>query len=139
MTRAREIDPDVSYVRGDLLAPPFASETFDAVVSVATLHHVDMVDGLRAMTALLRPGGVLAVIGIGRSHRVRDLARDPAGSVATRWHQRSKGLWEHSAPICWPPPLTFAECRRTAEAELPGVVYRRHVLWRYSLVWRRDP
>lgn len=66
------------------------------------------------------------------------MPRDLAGAVGTRWHQRSKGLWEHSAPVCWPPPLTFAECRRIAESELPGVEYRRHVLWRYSLVWRRS-
>lgn len=135
--RGREAEPAVPYVQGDLLAAPFAPETFDAVVSVATLHHVDMVDGLRAMTSLLRPGGVLAIIGIARSKRIRDLPRDLAGAVGTRWHQRTKGLWEHSAPMCWPPPLTFAECRRTAEAVLPGVEYRRLVLWRYSLVWRR--
>ena len=66
VARAREIDPTVSYVRGDLLAPPVARASFDAVVSVATLHHVDMVEGLRAMTSRLRPGGVLAVIGIAR-------------------------------------------------------------------------
>jgi hypothetical protein len=25
--------------------------------------------------------------------------------------------------------------RSIAAARLPGVIYRRHVLWRYSLVW----
>ncbi len=137
LARARAIDPAVAYVRGDLLHAPFAPGTFDAVVSVATLHHVDMVDGLRALGALLRPGGVLAVIGIARSRRAIDLPRDLAGAVGTRWHQRTKGLWEHTAPMCWPPPLTFTDCRRVAEATLPGVEYRRRVLWRYSLVWRR--
>ena len=30
-----------------------------------------------------------------------------------------------------------AEVRATARRLLPGVRYRRHLLWRYSLLWRK--
>lgn len=34
-------------------------------------------------------------------------------------------------------PRDYAEVRRIAARLLPGVRYRRHVLWRFSLVWTR--
>jgi hypothetical protein len=47
------------------------------------------------------------------------------------------GRWDHSAPECWPPPLTYSEMRALSARVLPGVRYRRHLLGRYSLVWRK--
>ena len=49
-----------------------------------------------------------------------------------------RNYWEHTAPICWPPPLTYREVRALSERVLPGVRYRRHLLNRYSLVWRKS-
>jgi SAM-dependent methyltransferase len=124
------------YVVGDLLAPPFPSACFDAVVSVATLHHVDLVEALARMRDLLRPGGTLAAVGLARSRSPSDRALDVAGAVATRGHRLTKAWWETPAPMCWPPPHTFAEVRHAVGRVLPGARYRRHVLWRWSLVWR---
>jgi hypothetical protein len=33
--------------------------------------------------------------------------------------------------------MTWAEVRATAHRLLPGVRYRRHLLFRYSLLWRK--
>jgi hypothetical protein len=41
------------------------------------------------------------------------------------------------AAPCWPPPLTYREMKALSERVLPGVHYRRHLLSRYSLVWRK--
>jgi SAM-dependent methyltransferase len=129
----------VEYVRGDFLAHPFEPASFDLVASVAALHHMDAETALTRMADLLRPGGTLVVVGLARSGRPGDFALDVAGAVATRVHTHvlGKRYWEHDAPKLWPPPLSYAEVRRTAARLLPGVEYRRHVLWRYSLVWRR--
>ncbi len=35
------------------------------------------------------------------------------------------------------PEMTWDEVRATARSLLPGVRYRRHLLWRYSLLWRK--
>ena len=136
---ARSIRPTngVQYVMADLLRAPFPPASFDAVVSIATLHHVDMRAGLAAMTQLLRPGGVLAVVGLARSRRVVDLPRDAVAATGTRIVRLRRSYWEHTAPMVWPPPETFAGCRRIAKARLPGVRFRRHLLWRYSLVWTK--
>ena len=129
----------VEYVLGDFLKQSFEPASFDLVASVAALHHMDAETGLRRMAHLVRPGGALVVVGLARSRHLRDLALDVAGAVATRVHTHvlRKRYWEHSAPKVWPPPLSYAELRRTAARVLPGVEYRRHVLWRYSLVWTR--
>lgn len=129
----------IAYVLGDVLSAPLTPASFDLVTSVATLHHMHPEAGLTCMANLVRPGGCLVVIGLARSSRLADYVFDVAGAIATRVYRRilRKPYWEHSAPKVWPPPLSYAEIRRTAERVLPGVRYRRHVLWRYSLVWRR--
>jgi SAM-dependent methyltransferase len=129
----------IEYVLGDFLEHSLEPASFDLVASVATLHHVDAETGLTRMAELVRPGGALVVVGLARSRRPGDFAFDVAGAVATRVHKHllRKRYWEHSAPKVWPPPLCYTELRRTAERLLPGVKYRRHVLWRYSLVWTR--
>lgn len=129
------------YVLGDFLEHSFEPASFDLVASVAALHHMDAEAALTRMARLLRPGGVLAVVGLARSRQFRDLVFDVAGAVATRVHKHvlRKRYWEHAAPKVWPPPLSHDEMRRVAMRLLPDVTYRRHLLWRYSLIWRRPP
>lgn len=129
----------IEYVCGDFLDHRLELESFDLVASVATLHHMDAEAALKRMSALVRPGGALVIIGLARSRGFRDFAYDVAGTVAA-WvyrHILLKRYWEHDAPKVWPPPQSYAEIRAMAARLLPGVTYRRHVLWRYSLVWRK--
>ena len=128
---------NITYLLGDLLTADLAPGSFDAVVSVAVLHHLDEAAGLERMRDLVRPGGVVAVVGLARTRGPIDLAYDGVGFVATRVHALTKHRWETSAPKVWPPPRSYAEIRSLAERVLPGVRYRRHVLFRYSLVWTR--
>jgi SAM-dependent methyltransferase len=126
------------YVQGDVLTHPFEPESFDVVASIAALHHMDTAAGLARMRDLLRPGGVLAVVGLPRNRWPHDVPYAVAGVVAHRWHRRRNGgLTQMSAPTVWPPPDTFARVRATAERLLPGVRLRRHVLFRYSLIWTK--
>lgn len=129
----------VEYILGDFLEYQFEPASFDLVASVAALHHMDAEAGLKRMSHLVRPGGALVVVGLAQSRQLGDFALDLAGAVATRVHRHilRKRYWEHDAPKVWPPPLSYAEVRATATALLPGVIYRRQMLWRYSLVWIR--
>ena len=129
----------VEYVLGDFLEHSFEAASFDLVASVAALHHMDAGTGLTRMASLLRPGGSLVVVGLARSRHLGDFVFDIAGAAATRVHRHilRKRHWEQNAPKIWPPPLSYGELRRLAGRLLPGVKYRRHVLWRYSLVWTR--
>lgn len=130
---ARNID----YVVGDVLTHPFEAGSFDAVVSIAVIHHIGLEAGLTRMAELVRPGGTLVVVGLAAGRTPIDLSFALAGAVATRRHERTRTRWETVAPKVWPVPHSWGQARRTAKRLLPGVRYRRHVLWRYSLVWTK--
>jgi len=137
LARSHDRTAGIDYLVGDFLTYPFEPELFDVIVSVAALHHMDAGVALARMRALLRPGGTLVIVGLARNRRPGDLLWDVAGLVADRVYKRRRSYWDHSAPIVWPPPLTYGQTRRVAEAELPGVRYRRHLLFRYSLCWNK--
>ncbi|ALG11696.1 class I SAM-dependent methyltransferase [Kibdelosporangium phytohabitans] len=132
---ARRFGDDISYVVGDVLEHEFSS-SFDFIASVATLHHMDAKAALTRLSSLLRPGGTMVIVGCARSE-ARDLPYELAAVVANSVHRRSKGYWEHPSPTSWPPPETYSGMRRLATELLPGVEYRRHILWRYSLTWAK--
>ncbi|GAB4583628.1 class I SAM-dependent methyltransferase [Nocardia sp. IFM 10818] len=137
--QARKQSPggEIEYVCGDFLSYPFQPESFDGIVSVATLHHMAAAAGLKRMRELLRPGGTLAVVGLARDVLPRDLPWVLAGTAAFTWHRLTKTKWEHPSPIVWPPPVTYREMSAIARDLLPGARFRRHVMWRYSLTWTK--
>lgn len=134
---ARQHDLDAEYVCADFLAHPFDDGAFDAVVSVAALHHMEAETALHRMSDLLRPGGSLIVIGCARSEMPRDIPYELAAVVANKWISRSRTHWQHSAPTSWPPRQTYRDMRRIAVRTLPGSKFRRHLLWRYSICWTK--
>jgi SAM-dependent methyltransferase len=135
---AREQGPEgrVEYVLGDFLGYPLPAASFGLISCVAALHHMDPAAALKRMAELLAPGGVLVVSGVARP-APRDLPLDVAATVASLGYRAARGYWQHPSPIVWPPPHTYREIRALAEDLLPGVRYRRHLLWRYSLTWTR--
>ena len=134
---ARSTPSDIEWIVGDALTHPFEPSSFDAIVGVSMLHHVDPVVALRRFASLLCPGGVLAFVGVARSRYPRDLPRDGVATIAARLHRLNNTYWEHSAPMMWPPPLTFAQTKNMLDDTLPGVRFRRHLMFRYSFVWTK--
>lgn len=139
LARSETTAAHVAYVLGDALTHPFEPESFDIVASVATIHHMDAAAMLRRCAELTRPGGHVGVVGIGKMEMPRDLPRAALSSAATWYYRVIKGrtLWDHSAPIVWPPPTTEREIRALSATVLPGSTFRRHLQDRYSIVWRK--
>ncbi|WP_396453308.1 class I SAM-dependent methyltransferase [Leucobacter aridicollis] len=134
---ARKLNGSVSWVNADVLSYEFG-RTFDVVASVATLHHMpDLEAALSRMASLTAPGGVLAIIGVARSSRPRDLLLHAVGSLQHRWLVRKHGYWNHSAQTLWPPAHDYATVWRVARRVLPGAKWKQLPLWRYSLIWNR--
>ena len=136
--RARHQGTRIDWVHGDVLNAALEPESFDAIVSVAALHHMDAAKALTRFAQLVRPGGLVVVVGLAANAYwdvplavLATCARGALGFIHNRW--------DHSAPECWPPPLTYREMRALSARLLPGVRYRRHLLGRYSLVWRKPP
>jgi SAM-dependent methyltransferase len=140
---------DIEYLCGDFLDLPCAPGGFDLVTAVASLHHMDTAAALTRMRDLLRPGGVLVVIGLARNGLSRDLAVEIPAFVYLRIERRRHGRPSgeqaspdvaspdaaYLAPVVWPPAETYQQMRRLAGRLLPGMRYRRHLLWRYSISW----
>ncbi|MEQ7129387.1 class I SAM-dependent methyltransferase [Actinopolymorpha sp. B11F2] len=134
--QARFPEAKVTWCHGDMMTYPFARESFDAVVSNATLHHFpNSKDALARMSELVRPGGTLAVVGFVQMER-RDWPWAVASWVARGATIRVRGNWAHSAPVAWPPPETFRQLRQSVHEVLPGARVSRQILGRHLIAWQ---
>jgi 2-polyprenyl-3-methyl-5-hydroxy-6-metoxy-1,4-benzoquinol methylase len=126
----------ITFVEGDVMTHPLGDECFDFIAVVATLHHLPLRPALGRFYSLLRPGGVLSIIGLYRPGTIQDYALAVAGKSASwvlRWFRT---LAEVKAPL-QEPGETLGEIRKACDALLPGNKFRRHLLFRYSVVWRK--
>lgn len=133
---AQARDDDIEYHVGSLGEVDLADASFDIVSSVAMLHHVDHVTGLTQLAQLVRPGGMLLIVGLARSRSPRDFVRDGRDALAIRRHTLTEGVWETPAPKLWPPPLTYSETRAASLATLPDARFENLPYFRYGLTWR---
>jgi ubiquinone/menaquinone biosynthesis C-methylase UbiE len=138
LDRARAIHDGkgIQWVHGNVLDAELEPDSFDGVVCVAALHHMDATLGLTRFAQLVRPGGTVAVIGLA-AHSWSDAPLVGVAEVSKFALALALGRRRSSAPKRWPPPLTYREMRALSARALPGVRYRRHLLGRYSLVWRK--
>ena len=126
----------VRFIEADFLAYPIEAASVDFVCANTSLHHMDFADALVAMAAALRPGGRLAVIGLAADTSIGDyLAAAPA--VPVDLFYRAIYRRGESGALIKGPDMSWGEVRAVATRLLPGVRYRRHLLWRYSLLWRK--
>jgi 2-polyprenyl-3-methyl-5-hydroxy-6-metoxy-1,4-benzoquinol methylase len=133
--RARFPDAKVTWCHGDVLTHPLGRESFDAVVSNATLHQLpDAGEALRRLSQLVRPGGTLAIVGFVRTEW-RDLPWAMTALACRGVANRVRGKWEHTAPKTWPPPDTLRQLRRSLREALPGARISRLLMGRYLIVW----
>lgn len=126
----------VTFVEGDIMTHPFPNGSFDLITAVAALHHLPLSTALTRLRDLLNAGGILVIVGLYRSHTFLDYALAPAAVLAS-WALRSiRGFTDVAAPVK-EPQETLPEIRGACSRLLPGAVLRRHLLFRYSVTWRK--
>src|SRR5579862_4976284 len=135
-TPSREHEGHVTFVAADFLAYPLAEASFDFVCANTSLHHMDFAAALTAMIRVLRPGGRLAVIGLASDGSLSDLVPEVPAAPVNLFYRAVYHEGNSGAPIK-DPDMTWGQVRATANTLLPGVRYRRQLLWRYSLLWRK--
>jgi ubiquinone/menaquinone biosynthesis C-methylase UbiE len=137
IAKARAQHPDgITFIEADFLTHRFPAESFDFVCANTSLHHMDFTAALTAMARLLRSGGRLAVVGLAASKSIGDFLPDIPGIPVDLFYRAIYRRGGSGAPIM-DPDHSWGEARAAAAAALPGVRYRRHLLWRYSLLWRK--
>jgi SAM-dependent methyltransferase len=147
LARAHPGAAGIRYLQADFLTATFEPASLDLVTSIASLHHMDVRAALRRMSGLLRPGGVLAVVGLARASWPAELAAVIPAAAGTQLHRAASAIRRRRAgarpgpayqpPVIWPPPLTYRDMRRLGTGMLPGAHYRHRLYWRYSLVWTK--
>ncbi|MFF9896426.1 class I SAM-dependent methyltransferase [Streptomyces longispororuber] len=129
--------PGLTFVEGDFLAAELPAEGYDFVCSVSAVHHMDFAAALTRMRELLRPGGTLMVVGLARSAGPAEWAVTAAAAPVVRLTKLVRRARTPDGMPLAAPPLSYGQVRAAARRILPGVRYRRHVLRRYSLTWRK--
>jgi 2-polyprenyl-3-methyl-5-hydroxy-6-metoxy-1,4-benzoquinol methylase len=132
--------PNISYLKADFLAADLPQADYDVIVSIATLHHMDIEAALEKMKLLLRPSGKLLILGLYKEKNLIDYAYSvisiPLNFVYLKWHRASTAKPAMAAPTR-PAQLPLKQIRKVAEAVIPSFRLQRHLFWRYSLIWQK--
>jgi SAM-dependent methyltransferase len=147
VARARSAGcPNLEFVLDDFLQRQLPTESYDCIVTLATLHHLPLDDALRKMKAQLRPGGVLILHDLLENSGLIDKAFNVvrlAVNMAVRFRlsgrlrarREVRRAWvEHGKHESYLKPQ---EVRAMRDEHLPGGRIYHHLLWRYTVVWRK--
>lgn len=134
----------ISYRQADVVAEKLPDEAYDFISCLAMLHHVPF-DTVAKLRDALVPGGVLAVLGLGRPSTFADYARalvaSPVNAVARLVVYAGDRLNGGADPLPTAPIVeTFPpmnRVRRDSARLLPGSKVRNLLFFRYLLVYRR--
>ncbi len=138
LERAKQRWPEsqIDWLHADLMTAELPLDSFDVVLSNAALHHLpDLGEALTRMSALVRPGGRLGIVGFARNG-LWDWPMSLVGVVLLRVNIWVRGKWEHTAPIA-DPTLTYGETKRIVKAVWPGCAFQRLWLGRFHLTWTK--
>lgn len=136
---------NIDFQVADVLHWGFPIEEFDAIVSIATLHHVPLELLLPKFKSALKLGGKLIVLDLVESEgidRLRDIIAVPLNwvyeNLRNRGIERSreaiKAMREHLATDKY---LTLSQAKKIYSRFLENVHIRRHLFWRYSAIWTK--
>ena len=132
--------PNICYLQADFLEADLPKDSYDAIVSIASLHHMDLETALVKMKMLLPSSGKLLILGLYRETTILDylysLISVFLNLIYLNWHRASIVPSAKTAPIL-PAQLSIGEIKTVANILIPGFRLQRHLFWRYSLLWQK--
>jgi ubiquinone/menaquinone biosynthesis C-methylase UbiE len=157
VARSRSTDsPNLEFHVADAISWDLPAAHFDCIATIATLHHLPLREIIMKLKAALRPGGVLIVLDLFEPERNLFTA---AGLVDTFLNIVAMGVSVslrliHNGRLKPPRAVRAAwaaheqhdsypkmsEIRELCADILPGTKIKKHLLWRYSIIWQKpDP
>jgi ubiquinone/menaquinone biosynthesis C-methylase UbiE len=137
---------NIDYNVADAVERELPAEEFDCIATIATLHHLPLALMLSKMERALKPNGVILILDLFQPEGIRDVLTNAMAmpvSVGFRLLKRGqlrppaavRAVWaEHAEHDRFP---TLSEVRKLCARLLPGASVRKHLLWRYSVVWKK--
>lgn len=145
---------NIEFQLADVRNRDFPTNSFDCIASIATLHHLPYPEMLRKMKAALKPNGVLLILDLFEPARISDslvaglsdsllnLMAIPV-SVSLRLKNHGRLLPRREVRAAWAAHerhdsyLSLREVQALCDELLPGAQIKQHLLWRYSIVWKK--
>jgi ubiquinone/menaquinone biosynthesis C-methylase UbiE len=131
---------NIYYQQANFLALELPKDTYDAIVAIASVHHMDLAETLQKMQQILHPSGKLLILGLYRETSILDYIYSaisvPLNFIYLNWHRQSIDKTVDIAPTR-PPHLSLGQITSVATSVIPGFKIRRHLLWRYSMTWQK--
>ena len=135
---------NIDYQVADVRKWKFIPEYYDAIVSIATVHHLSVAELLPKIKASLKPGGVLIVLDLLENSSIKGMLSDLI-ALPLNWffnNRQNKNLEipleareamkEHLRTDSY---LNFSQIKKIYTEFLPAPKIRQHLFWRYSVVW----
>lgn len=138
--------PNIDFQIADVLETTFPDEHFDAIVSVATFHHLPLDEVLPKLKKALKPGGKLLILDVLKMESIKDFF---AGAIAAPlslllkiFHNGFAGptkeerrAWaQHAKTDCL---LSFSEAKQIYQSYFEKPSVQRHLFFRYSVIWEK--
>ncbi len=138
---------NIDFQVADVLQWEFPPERFDAIVSIATVHHLSVEHLLPNLKAALKSGGRLVILDLLEHENLRDMLSDLI-AVPLNWsfqRMRNKHIQE-SAEVAEARRehlrrdkyLTLSQVRKIYKSSLRKAKVTKHLFWRYSVVWEKS-
>lgn len=137
--RAKEanIYGNVNFVQTDFEGFEAGGEKFDAIIFVASLHHMDMAAAITKAKKLLEKGGMLIIVGLAKPSSVIDWAVEAARVIPSRIVSAIKKnvtSEELNIEVSYDLPA-MSEVRRLCNDCLRGHKIKYGLHYRYLLTW----
>jgi 2-polyprenyl-3-methyl-5-hydroxy-6-metoxy-1,4-benzoquinol methylase len=137
---------NIDFQVADILEWQFPLEKFDAIASIATIHHLPLAQLLPNLKATLKPGGKLVILDLVEYEYPKDILIDII-SIPLNWlfqiiknkklksnHDEIQAWKEHSLTDNY---LTLSQAQQIFSSFLEKAKIRKHLFWRYSVVWQK--
>ena len=114
------------------------SSSFDVIIFVASIHHMNLDFCINKSKELLKPGGKLLIVGLAHPYSILDkiieIGRVLPAKIGDLFHE-VKG--DVGAPIM-DYKENLSDIRTVAEKKLPGAKLKQALYYRYLLKWKKS-
>lgn len=138
--------PNINFRVADFMAHDMGNEQFDCIVSIATFHHLPTEAALLKIKRALKGNGVLLLLDLFMAEGILDTLRSAIAlpvSMGLRLFHGSRLMAPRKVREAWAKHglndsyLTLDQVGNVCSKCLPGAEVKRHLFWRYSVVWKK--